>query len=90
MSEPLYRITDRDLLKSIASFQGGFQPPAVVLEGLTEEQATARPHGLPHSIAEIIAHMCYWQDLFNNAARQGFTGFPEHAEYGWPAIAPGD
>ena len=62
----------------------------MVLEGLTEEQAIARPHGLPHSIAEIIAHMCYWQDLFNNAAQQGFTGFPEHAEYGWPAIAPGE
>lgn len=89
MSEPLYQISDRDLLKSMAAFEAGFHTPEVVLDGLTEEQATARPHGLPHSIADIVGHMRYWQDLFNSIAESGFTGLPEHAAEGWPSMEAG-
>ncbi|MGH9719731.1 MAG: DinB family protein [Bryobacteraceae bacterium] len=87
MSNALYRTTGRELLKAIAAFQAGFHPAAVVLEGLTEE--TARPHGLPHSIADIVAHMCYWQDFFNRAAKDGYSGFSAHAGEGWPQATPG-
>ena len=89
MAKPLYTISDRDLLKSLAAFHGGFQPPDVVLAGLTEEQATAKPHGLQHSIADIVGHMHYWQEFFNGVACDGFTGFPEHAPEGWPQMTPG-
>lgn len=89
MSEALYRISDRELLKSMAAFEAGFHAPAVVLEGLTEQQATAKPHRLPHSIAEIVSHMCYWQDFFNQIAEEGFRAFPQHAEEGWPAMQAG-
>jgi uncharacterized damage-inducible protein DinB len=57
-----------------------------MLDGLSAEQAHAKPHGLPHSIAEIVAHMCYWQDWFNACAVAGFTGIAEHAADGWPAV----
>jgi uncharacterized damage-inducible protein DinB len=90
MSTALYQVGDRKFLRSLATFQGAFQPPAVVLEGLSEEQALAKVPGAPHSIAEIVAHMWYWQDLFNRAAQQGFSGFPEHAPEGWPAVAAGE
>jgi uncharacterized damage-inducible protein DinB len=83
-------MADRELLRSLAAFRGAFQPPAVVLEGLSEEQAAARPHGVPHSIAEVVGHMWYWQDLFNRCALEGFRGVPEHAEGGWPKVAPGE
>jgi hypothetical protein len=53
----LYRIGDPSLLIGLLSGEGGFHGPLVVLDGLTEEQAQAKPHGLPHSIAEIVAHM---------------------------------
>jgi uncharacterized damage-inducible protein DinB len=89
MSTELYLMPDRELLKSMVAFDAGFHRPAVVLDGLTEAQATAKPHGVPHSIAEIVGHMCYWQDFFNRIAQNGFGGFPEHAEQGWPAIDPG-
>src|SRR5882724_8166200 len=89
MTNALYLVSDRELLKNVADFQLGFQPPAVILEGLTEEQATAKPHGLPHSIADIVGHMYYWQEYFNKAATEGFGGFPEHAPEGWPKVAPG-
>jgi uncharacterized damage-inducible protein DinB len=89
MSEALYKMEDRELLKTLAAFQSGFQTPEVVLDGLTEEQATAKPHGLPHSIADLVGHMYYWQDYFNRIASDGYTGFPEHAEEGWPKLESG-
>ena len=58
----LYRIDDRDLLIGLLSGEGGFHGAAAVLEGLTDEQAVAKPPGLPHSAAELVAHKCYWQE----------------------------
>lgn len=89
MSEALYLVSDRELLKSLTAFDAGFHNPSVVLEGLTEEQATAKPTGVPHSIAEIVGHMLYWQEFFNGIAREGFQGFPQHAAEGWPVMEPG-
>jgi uncharacterized damage-inducible protein DinB len=83
----LYKADDRDLLISLLSGEGGFHGPAVVLDGLTAEQVLVKPHGLPHSIAEIVAHMCYWQEWFNDCAVRGFTGVVEHAADGWPAVS---
>jgi hypothetical protein len=57
----LYKADDRNLLRSVLNANGIHLGPGAVIDGLTAEQAHARPHGLPHSIAEIVAHMCYWQ-----------------------------
>jgi len=43
MTEPFHRITDRALLKAIAAHEGSVQTTQAILEGLTEEQATAKP-----------------------------------------------
>ena len=86
MSAP-YTIDDRDLLIGLLSGGGGFHGAAAVLDGLTTEQAHAKPHDLPHSIAEIVAHMCYWQEWFSRCAAEGFTSIAEHAADGWPAVA---
>ena len=82
-----YQIHDRNLVSDLLSGEGGFHGPAVVLDGLTAAQALAKPHGLPHSIAEIVAHMCFWQEWFNDCALVGFTGVPEHAADGWPTVS---
>ena len=84
----LYKVEDRELLVGLLSGEGGFHGAAAVLEGLTTEQALSKPRGLPHSIAEIVAHMCYWQEWFSRCAAEGFTGVAEHASEGWPAVAP--
>jgi uncharacterized damage-inducible protein DinB len=84
----LYRVDDPNLLTSVLSGEGIHLEPGAVLEGLTADQAQAKPHGLPHSIADIVAHMCYWQEWFNNCAVVGFTGIAEHAVDGWPAVPP--
>lgn len=82
----IHKINDPGILIGLLNAEAGFHGPAVVLDGLNPEQASAKPHGLPHSIAEIVAHMCFWQEWFNECARSGFSGMPMHAAEGWPAV----
>src|SRR5262249_40287765 len=86
MSKPPYHLDNRELLTGLLTEGAGFHGPAAVLEGLTPEHAHAKPHGLPHSIAEIVAHMKYWQDWFNGCVERGFSSVPEHASTGWPPV----
>lgn len=83
---PLHRIDDRNLLTSALNGDGVYLGPAAVLEGLSDDQAHAKPHDLPHSIAEIVAHLCHWQEWANGCAVKGFSGIAEHAVDGWPAV----
>ena len=69
----LYRIGDRSLLASVLGGDSVYLGPAAIVDGLTDEQAHAKPHGLPHSIAEIVAHMCHWQEWYNDSIVNGFT-----------------
>jgi uncharacterized damage-inducible protein DinB len=85
---PLYRADDPNLLISVLSGEGVHLEPGAVLDGLTADQAHAKPHGLPHSIGDIVAHICYWQEWFNSCATVGFTGIAKHAVDGWPAVPP--
>jgi uncharacterized damage-inducible protein DinB len=83
----LFKIEDRILLASVLDGEGVFLGPARILDGLTADQANAKPHHLPHSIADIVAHLCFWQEWFNACATAGFTGVPQHAADSWPAGA---
>lgn len=87
--EVLYQIHDPHLVIGLLNGEGGFHGPAVVLDGLSEDAAQAKVPGLPHSIAEIVAHMCFWQEWFNRCAQHGFHPLPEHAAEGWPAVPAG-
>ena len=84
----LYKADDRDLAASVLAGEGVHLDPAAILDGLTNEQALAKPHGLPYSIAELVAHMCFWQEWFNACLLNGFTGIPKHSTDGWPAADP--
>ena len=66
-----------------------FMPPARILDGLSTEDAERRPAQSPHSIAEVVAHMAFWQEWFGR--RAGGEGDPmaRHAADGWPAVASG-
>lgn len=84
----LYKADDRHLLTSVLTGENVHLDPAAVLDGMTDEQAHARPHGLPYSIAELVAHICYWQEWFNGCIVSGFTGIAKHSVDGWPAVDP--
>jgi hypothetical protein len=52
----LFRIDDRNLLINVLDGEGVFLRPAAVLDGLTAEEAHAKPHSLPHSIVAWLWH----------------------------------
>ena len=66
----------------------GFLAPARALEGLTPELADQRVAGA-HSIAEIVAHLTFWQNWFIRRAAGVAEPMARRAREGWPAVTPG-
>jgi uncharacterized damage-inducible protein DinB len=62
-------------------------PPAATLAGLTPADAGRRVGGVPHSIAEIVAHMAFWQDWFRRRAEGDAEPMIASAALGWPQVA---
>jgi hypothetical protein len=89
MTASLYTVDDRDLLISVLTGESVHLEPGAILDGLTDTQAHTKPHGLPYSIADIVAHMCFWQEWFNACLVSGFSGIPTHSVDGWPVTPEG-
>ena len=66
-----------------------YMPPGRALEGLTPENAERRPPGAEHSVAEIVAHLTFWQEWFLRRCRASPDPMPTTAATGWPAVVPG-
>lgn len=67
----------------------GFLAPARALEGLSPTLADRRIDGAPHSIAEIVAHLNFWQNWFIRRVEGTAAPMVRHAAEGWPAVAAG-
>jgi uncharacterized damage-inducible protein DinB len=67
-----------------------YMPPGRALEGLTTEIAERCPSGAGHSIAEIVAHLSFWQEWFLRRCGSTPDSMPTSATTGWPAVAPGN
>lgn len=63
-------------------------PPAATLAGLSPEEAARRVPGVPHSIAEIVAHMAFWQAWFTRGCAGDATAPVAAAADGWPEAPP--
>ena len=63
--------------------------PSSALEGLTIEDAERRLLNTSHSIAEIVAHMDFWQSWFCRRCTGEGEPPPAKAALGWPAVRPG-
>jgi uncharacterized damage-inducible protein DinB len=64
-----------------------YQPPANLLSDLSPEQALEVPPGSPYSIADVLAHVVFWQEVWL-ALIEGREG-PRRAEgknADWPRI----
>lgn len=85
----LYKSDDRDLLTSVLAGESVHLAPAAILDGLTDAQAHTKPYDLPYSIADLVSHVCFWQEWFNACLVEGFTGIPQHSVDGWPAAPAG-
>jgi uncharacterized damage-inducible protein DinB len=74
-------MNSRELLIDTAPFIA----PSRALEGVSSEDALRRVSGAPHSIAEIVAHLVYWQDWFTRRAQGKGEPMVAQASLGWPA-----
>jgi uncharacterized damage-inducible protein DinB len=63
-------------------------PAQPALDGLTAADAERRVSGLPHSIAEIVAHMAFWQDWWHKRCVGKPAPLPASAAFGWPPVKP--
>ena len=64
-------------------------PPAHALEQLGTADAERRLAGAGHSIAEIVAHMSFWQDWFCRRCDGVGEPMPAPAARGWPDVRSG-
>jgi uncharacterized damage-inducible protein DinB len=61
-----------------------YMPPANALSDLDGEAATRRPSDNVHSIAEIVAHITFWQDWFLRRCQGEDVPMAQQAALGWP------
>jgi uncharacterized damage-inducible protein DinB len=63
--------------------------PAHVLDGLSPADADRRVDGAPHTIAEVVAHLAFWQAWFLGRCEGTGVAMPATAAAGWVPPAPG-
>jgi uncharacterized damage-inducible protein DinB len=61
--------------------------PAKALEGLGAAEAERHVPGAPHSVAEIVAHMAFWQDWWYARCAGDAVPVVASAALGWPAVS---
>src|SRR5579864_9281745 len=70
-------------LQRLLLHNAAFTPPLRIVSAIPEKTRTLRAANAPHSIAEELWHILYWQDHFLRWARREHLAYPEHAEPGW-------
>ena len=73
-----------EALERLLDEGSAFVPPSRALGGLSADVACRRAPGAPHTIAEIVAHLRFWQGYTLALARGEQPFPPEHAAGGWP------
>jgi uncharacterized damage-inducible protein DinB len=66
-----------------------FIPPAQALGELTPEQAERQVPAVAHSIAQVVAHLSFWQDWWCRRLDGVHEPMVSSAALGWPEPAPG-
>lgn len=89
MSGETFTTASPKAIEGLIEEWSSFTPASRALEGLSPEQAVTKLEGWPHSIAEVVAHMLFWQkhDLANI---QSGAEPPATSAESWPAVAPDD
>jgi uncharacterized damage-inducible protein DinB len=73
-------------LHSVLRGAHAYLPADATLAGLTTAEAASRADNAEHSIAEIVAHMAFWQQWFLERCDGHAVPAPPRAELGWPAV----
>jgi uncharacterized damage-inducible protein DinB len=76
--------------KSLLRGAHAYLSPTAALGGLSATHAARRPANAPHSIAEIVAHMAFWQEWFLDRCDGKTVPSPASAAAGWPKVDEGE
>jgi hypothetical protein len=60
-----------------------FTPPRHIVSAIPKKTHTLRIPKVPHSIAEELWHIVFWQNHFLRCARREDLAYPQHAKLGW-------
>ncbi len=63
--------------------------PARAIEGLSAEDAERHVPGVTHSVADLIAHLVFWQDWVVERCKGTPVPMIQSAAAGWPGVVPG-
>ena len=64
-------------------------PPVHALAALAPDAAERRLPATDHSIADLVAHMSFWQEWFIRRCEGVAEPIAAPASRGWPAVEPG-
>jgi uncharacterized damage-inducible protein DinB len=72
------------VLSDLLRGKGAHADPVACFDGLTLEQAGARPLGTEQSIWQLLWHLNYWMDYELRSMVGPEVPYPEHATVSWP------
>ena len=87
MSETIEGPSSRGLELLLSDDGMEFTPFSRALNGIDGELATSRPGGSPHSIAQVLGHMRFWQSRLLGLIADGEPRPVAHAQEGWPQVS---
>jgi uncharacterized damage-inducible protein DinB len=73
------------LAQRALSGEGSHAGTRDVFSGLDWRSAGSRPRGAPHSVYQLLKHMCYWQDWVVAWLEGRNPAVPRHASGSWRA-----
>lgn len=87
MTEELMAPSPEFLQFLLSEQLGGFTPFERAVDGLSGEDAVRRPPGSPYSVAEVVAHIVFWQERLLGMIDGKEPVEVLHAADGWPSVA---
>lgn len=79
-----------DALERLLDEGSAFVPPSRALMDLGAELACRQVAGSPHTIAELVGHLHFWQRYTCALALGEEAAVPTHAAEGWPVVDAAD
>ena len=86
MSEALVRGPSPQALRQLLEGSNEFTPPKLLLVDLSAKDAIKVLPNAPHSIAQIVAHMHFWQNFMIELIQGKSPVYPANEETGWPPV----
>jgi uncharacterized damage-inducible protein DinB len=90
MADERFTVSSPKAIEGLIEAWSSFTPASRALAGLSAELAVSKLEGWPYSIAQVVAHMLYWQrNDFETIETGEEPPEPTPAE-DWPEVGPDD